>query len=410
MSLVGVSESLQQGIAGGTDRSLVFRTDGEFTSTLTIGQILKGKVLRHYEGGRYGVSFGGNERVVDSTFPLRPGEFINTRVVGVDEKVHLQRIVDGNSTREGEGSLPKTENSRDSIAQVFARYQAALSPDQLGLLKKLQVRLGEGNSVAVSALILSKLGLALEPAFIEAISSVLRNAKKCSTWLTTASGPVLPTHDVSGKGVPKLVDGLASLIARLTDNTFSEESVESRPGETDASDPGHLFPEMNMGDGGLEDGADRQRQEWLLGNRLLNVQSEGMVAHRLLRFPLWFGDKLVEVSLALFAQKESEEERGRTEGGALRYRKAVFALDTDNLGPLEIQALAADQHLRLEVTADSVAVAEHLGSYLTVLESALKEFGWQVDGIIYRARQEQKGPVQAVVEHYITQDSLSRLM
>ena len=42
----------------------------ELPSALSLGQIVKARVLKHYEGARYLVSLEGRERVVDSSVPL----------------------------------------------------------------------------------------------------------------------------------------------------------------------------------------------------------------------------------------------------------------------------------------------------------------------------------------------------
>ena len=39
--------------------SISFTGGGDFASKLTLGQIIKGRVLRSYEGGRYAIDFGG---------------------------------------------------------------------------------------------------------------------------------------------------------------------------------------------------------------------------------------------------------------------------------------------------------------------------------------------------------------
>ena len=70
---------------------------------------------------------------------------------------------------------------------------------------------------------------------------------------------------------------------------------------------------------------------------LLNTQSEGSVGHRLSHFPLWFGDRLVEISVALFSQQaQSCGEDG------IRHRRLVLSLETASLGHLEITVSLAD--------------------------------------------------------------------
>ncbi|HEX6265414.1 MAG TPA: hypothetical protein VFZ81_00795, partial [Burkholderiales bacterium] len=59
---------------------------------LSLGQILKARVLKHHEGNRYLVSLQGRERVVDSSIPLTVGEVVRGRVVAVGDRVELQPL------------------------------------------------------------------------------------------------------------------------------------------------------------------------------------------------------------------------------------------------------------------------------------------------------------------------------
>src|SRR4051812_30947362 len=69
-------------VAGGDD----------FAGKLQLGQIIKGRVLRHYEGGRYAVDFDGREKVVDSVVPLQTGDVLHGKVIGLGERVELERV------------------------------------------------------------------------------------------------------------------------------------------------------------------------------------------------------------------------------------------------------------------------------------------------------------------------------
>jgi len=416
MSVGGILEAFQQGLFSGADRSLVVQTDGDFASTLTLGQIIKGRVLRHYEGMRYGLSFDGQEKVVDTTLPLRPGELIQARVVNIGEQIHLQRVVGpetesreknqkGDNPPLGTGGL----ENRDDISRLFARYQAALSADQHGLLQQLQDRQGGTNQVALSGLILNKLGLKLEPEYVRAIDRVLTEINQGAAPLSTKVGPSLPVFAGQVGISPELVNGLAPLLSQLLkEDYWGHFEPTGEPAASNAKEELRL-PDRSDGDHNLG-GSSKKQQEWFLGQWLLNVQQEGSVSHRFLRFPLWFGERLTEVSIALFAQKEQGRQGTADEMGTLKFRKAIFSLETDNLGHLEIEARIAVRSLRLEVTADSIDSAEFLGNRLAVLETALLQYGWQVDEISYHARAEQVGVMRSVVEHHINQDSFTRLM
>ncbi|MEE8058578.1 MAG: flagellar hook-length control protein FliK [Pseudomonadales bacterium] len=412
MNVGGVLGSLQQGIAG-TSRSLVFRSDGDFNATLTLGQIIKGKVLRHYEGNRYGVSFGGQEKVVDSAVLLRLGEMIQGRVISIDEKVHLQRIADSSAEKpstpvRADAGLPNPllAGNRDAVADLFARFQASLTTAERSALSQLQARLKGSDLVPVSALILKKLALPVEKPLVEAIHQVLQQIEAGTNRSNAMVGPQLLAPVEAGQVDLSLVQGLAPMLVMLAEQTVADES---KPAVKPDGEPSSLLSLVPEDTPRHEQGQGHQQQLWMLGQRLLNTQTEGSVAHRVLRFPLWFGERLVEVNLAVFS--ETAREHSAVPGDdSLRYRKAVFTLDTDNLGHVEMEARVANRHVCLDVITERTESAEILGGYLTTLTSALTDHGWQVDDIRYQTGDSLSGVTQAVVEHHVLHDSLSRLM
>lgn len=416
MSIDAIRESLQQGWAGGMDRSLVFRADGDFSSTLTLGQIIKGKVMRHYEGGRYGISFNGQEKVVDSTFPMRNGDVIYARVIGLDEKVHLQRVVE-DLDRLGAGETAKDHKTpyhgineySDPIRGLFDQYHAKLSAEEHRLIQQLQNTLGGSRKVALSALILSKLGVALDSGVIKALHRVLADLSNNTAMMPNPQAAyALPK--TAGAQLEEVIEGLAALLCSISRKGPAEDQETSavRPRsqlEADRPTPHTFLPDSRLGQD-----RDKDHLEWFLGQWLLNAQTGGAVSHRFMRIPLWFGGQLVEVTLALFAQKVMSEKKHNQAYEVLRYRSIVFSLDTEALGHLEIQAKLADHHVRIEIGADSSAAAEYLGRKMPFLTTAMAAYGWQVDDVCYGVKTKSGGPLEAVIEHFIAQDSLNRLM
>ena len=62
------------GRAAGGAQLLLLQGDADFAARLTLGQIIKGRVLRAYDQQRYAVEFDGQRRTVDSAVPLTVGE------------------------------------------------------------------------------------------------------------------------------------------------------------------------------------------------------------------------------------------------------------------------------------------------------------------------------------------------
>jgi hypothetical protein len=413
MNVNSIIAAMQQGVTGPGQR-LILTPDPEFASTLTLGQIIKGKVLRHYEGERYAVSFGGREKVVDSGVPLRSGEIIYGRVVGLDEKVQLQRVYAGGSASadrasatmdSAAGLIANTAESR--VLRLFEQYQARLSTGDLRMLGQLARSAGQPDAMAMSGLVLSKLGMSLEPALTRALYRAMREPDPAGREQSEMAAALAADAGSFGTGINReAVEQLArAMLPAQADERQSDGSTDADDIAAESqAEEGVRMPAAGDGQQSFDTHA---RQEWLLGRFLLNVQSDGSVAHRLVSFPIWFGDRLVEVEMALFSQH-----RGSDKQDGVEYRKLVFALDTEQLGHIEISVHVANRNLRVIVAADNEAATGELARYMPDLKKGLDAFGWQLDELSYRTTETdlQGNVLRSVVEHYISQNSLSRLL
>jgi hypothetical protein len=410
MNINNIIEALQPGVPGAGQRSLLI-PDPEFASTLTLGQIIKGKVLRHYEGERYAVSFGGREKVVDSGVPMRAGEIIYGRVIGLDDKVQLQRVYADNSQpaqrTPAEPLAAMIANPAESrVLRLFEQYQGRLNAGDMRVLGQLVRSAEQPDLMALSGLVLSKLGMTLEPALLRALYRAMQennpavtDQSKLAAALT--AGAMNSETGFSREAIEQLA--AAFLPAQLQPHSTADEGAAAEvPAESAVADNGDA-----RSAGGGQSFDSEAKQEWLLGRLLLNVQSDGSVAHRLTSFPIWFGDRLIEVEMALFSQhRDKQQDEG------VQYRKLVFALNTGQLGHVEISVYVANRNLRVIVATDNESATGELARYLPDLKKGLTAFGWQLDELSYRTTEAdlQGNVIKSVVEHYISQDSLSRLM
>ena len=95
----------------------------ELPSALSLGQIVKARVLKHYEGGRYLVSLEGRERVVDSSVPLSTGELVRGRVVAVGDRIELQPLPPAVSEETFQAPLQgKVDEPVDQLGATFAQF------------------------------------------------------------------------------------------------------------------------------------------------------------------------------------------------------------------------------------------------------------------------------------------------
>jgi hypothetical protein len=404
MSVTPITNSVQGALTKGA--GWYVEGDVAFTRTLTIGQILKARILRHYEGGRYLAEINGQQKVVDSAIPLRIGEVVHGRVTELDKRVHLQRTT-GEPDRQHQAislQRPLSTGNGRWLEAFLARYETHLSAVELGLLLRQTARVSQPHLMVLGALVLEKSGTVISAEFLNALYRVL-NTDRLRDRVEHLDSPyqLSSANAPSKTGTEDTVQQLAGLLAsnrcdawRRYVDVFDEKAIDQEEsGQAGAAEQG---PKQKW---------DTPYKEWLLGQRLLNTQGEGSVSHRLSHIPLWIGDRLVEISVALFSQKEST-----CSEDAIRHRRLVLSLETTNLGHLQITVNLADRHLRLHLLTQAEEVTERLACHFGKLKSVLESYEWVIDEIKYvtDSSVENGAAVRAVVEHHIARDSLSRLM
>lgn len=412
MNINNIVQALHDSL-GRSAQSLFVRGDAAFTNTLTVGQIIKGKVMRHYEGDRYLVNFSGQEKVVDSAVPLRTGELIHGRVLGLGEQVHLQRVRgEGGSTASpdtpvsGNRHADLGSNER-LLVELFERFQAKLPPNYRTSLMQAMARSPKPDLMALSGLLLSKIGVSMAPEFLRAVFKVLKTERMGDLHVQERGPSLALAPTAPGLNASDTIEALAGALQGLL-QASEQDGVQHLEDDVDAQDgpDDEVMPQEADTKDRDEGASDEQRERWL-GAWLLNAQSEGTVAHHVTRFPIWFGERLIEVNMALFSQREGHAPRGE-----IKHRRIVFSLDTDTLGHVEISAGLANRNLRLEVTSERDSVAEAMAAYIGELRQTLDDLGWNVEAIHYRVAEPESGGgvVRSVVEHYITQDSVNQLV
>lgn len=389
-------------------RSLSFQPQEEFSATLTRGDILKGKVLRQYEGGRYGVEFGGKERVVDSAVPLKPGEFIQGRVIAIDDKVHLQRIHDSGQQDDGRLEL-KGAVDRGALGQgteaALSRFLQGLSSAQSGVLSRLSGTGKIDDQVARSALMISKMGLPVDPELVRAIQLVMTQSQDKLSPKNTSLPRNLPEAAVARPPSVEMIAALAALLQNIGDSTEGERFEALETEDNEQSDLAGVGTGDFDGDSG--NGQD-EKNAWRLGYWLLNAQDDSSVSHKYLVVPVWIGERLLEVEVALFSPRPGSKGQG---GDTVKTSRVALSLTTESLGRVDVNLHVAERHLRYSVVTQSESTADVLAQQLPQLKESLGAFGWSIDEASYSVQREaMDSTLQLVFHHYATQDSLSQLM
>jgi hypothetical protein len=328
---------------------------GEGGANLTLGQIVQVKVLRQLEAGKFLVTIGGRERVIESDQALKPGDVLSLRVGGSRDRIELERVERGAGSK---ASAAATESDGFStlggsaaavvIEELFRRFRMGLEPDEAEPLKALVGRAERPHEMALAGLVVRKASLPMDAELVQEVY----------VTLTSKFGSLAPLPAI-------------------------EESTVKPP------------------------------RWWPLGQRILNIQGGGSVAHRLGSLQVEFGDEVVEVEIALFEEQGSDSGKPGTAPAPLStHRKFILSLETAELGRLELRAAMAGQHIRVALGTESAESTNALLRDGESLVRALSSAGWRVDEITHETRPHGGGSpvVAAAVDHLVTPGSLNRVL
>jgi len=365
---------------------------------LSLGQIIKGRVLRHYEGGRYLMSLEGRERTVDSSIPLKTGEIIRGRVVAIGDRVELQPLAEEGAAA-GPASGIAQENAdagalspADELTAAFTSAGLKLDEQARAALTRALRNAGDPQALVLAALALAKIGLPQNPALLDAIQVLLKRRPSASESpaqsaeaFAVSPGQNLATqlHEAIKTALPR------SEAATASANPASPANISSAGADS----------------GQASDHGGSQADPGQLGQWILNAQTGGSVSHRVGTLPLLIAGKLVEVDVAFF-----EQDARRAKEGEPRSRHLVFVLNTEQFGGVEVSARLVNSRLRVRFAADRAATVDLLASRREELSRRLVELGWVVDEIAYetRASDDRNPAYGAVVDYVIAQGSLDR--
>lgn len=385
---------------------MVFAASEDFGSKLALGQIIKGQVLRSYEGGRYLVSFGGHEKVVDSSVPLKPGELIQGRVTGLGDKVELKRVYSGdagslNSQNTEVGRAAFIGNKWDGmLLDTMRQHQVRFSNSDKAVLMSLLKKSTSPELLMLTAIALVKQGIPLKSDLLKELMNLQASRNSASVTagdevIQLASDPMAKTE--SSAAAPEV---FGKAIASLLGRQQSEDATEMAPVRDGVLD-------QNANDQGEGDSADSHDERTADLWRVLNIQVDGSVQHRFTRIPIWLSGRLVEVDIAIYEQRQQARSVD-----SIHHRRIVFSLDMEMLGKVDIDVLLASNSINLNVTCDNAESTRCLIDHGQYLIRDINAFGWELGRVSYTTESYDhlNQVVNSVVEHFASQDSLSRLM
>lgn len=375
----------------GTAPLLRFQSDGVSRHALEPGQMLQARVLQTFQGGRYLLDVAGDERVADSSLPLRAGESFRARVLAVGEQVVLERLRDAAAPRADlpqDASQPPPawlQRADDETAlDLFRQHGPLLTPQEWQALGA-QAAGVEAQDLVLSALVARRAGLPPDPLLLRSLIEALSGESLAAIGQETLS---------VGLGAGAQADA-------TRDNAQEVAAAIDRQLHQAQRDHGADIGAGN-GDGDMQ-GGEQARRAWI-AQRLLNAQQPGALAHRMMSLPLAIDGRLVEFRIALFDVSSDADLTPE-----LRQRSLRIALDLDGLGKIDLLARVVDSHVRVEVLAASEAAAATLGGQDHLLSRALAALGWTLDGASYAVKPSDSGDavVRTVMERIVAGDNFN---
>jgi hypothetical protein len=383
---------------------LSLASEDSFRSTLSIGQTLTGRVLRHIEGSRYAVSFSGHERTVDSGIPLKTNELLHGRVVGLHDRVELERI------RELPRQSLAPPNATDVLAiaggppgsaegllrTLMVRYGVELDAGQFAAARGIVQAATRPQRTALAALFLIRLGLPVTEALADLLARALGTMPDRRA---IGSAVAFGMETAAGKGElrpdPQALQALTGWLDRASAQQLSAaEHAPSWPRDVSGTDT-HAGPDTNGG-------GDRQSSDEDALWRLLNAQKGGSVEHRTASLPIVFDGRLIEFDLACFEQRQPAQGEQ-----TVRHRRIVVDIDCDCIGPLSVDIRLADRRVRMAFDGEMPGASASLSAHADALARRLAEHDWQLDAVTYRDDEHpDTSPAGAVIEHILFENGL----
>ncbi|MBK4735686.1 flagellar hook-length control protein FliK [Noviherbaspirillum pedocola] len=383
----------------GTAPLLRFQADGRTQRSLDLGEVLAARVTQAFQGGRYLIDIGGQERIVDSTVPLRVGDMLRARVLRVGEQVVLEKLADVVAGRRESAHDPaqatpppwleRTDN--DAALMLFQQHAALLGDMEWQNLGAQTAGLDPYNAV-LSALTLKRAGFALNAALLQSLGHALSGAS-----LVASGQQLLNASLVAGAA------GMTQAAVRENAQTLTD-AIDTQLHAMSQAQFGATGAEADSSGDGMDEG-ERERWAWI-AQRLLNAQQPGSLAHRTMSLPLAINGRLVEFQVALFDVSADAELRPE-----LRQRSLRIALDLDQVGRIEILARVVDRRVVLNVLAASDSTAAAIGDQDSALARALANLGWTVDAVSYEVRPSASGNalIRTVMERLVAGDNFNLL-
>lgn len=367
----------------------------DWLKTISLGQIIKGKVLKVYDGNRYGILMGGHERIVDSTIQFQAGQQFSAKVTDIQgEKVSLK--LSERQFNQQPSVTPTAHTHPESLVESLAsQFNLRLTDIQKQSIEGIARAFKQEPFAIKIALYLVKLGLPIAESLIREIIKSTQNPSRAITLETAALQATLPTHS---DGKLAFYQAIAAALAgeHLQESADGQAMQEGSPEGSGEAGYAPALPFEQRGSG-FDDGGE---QSPLI--KLLNIDTQGAIAHTFDVLSLIVNDRLMEFDIAFFDQAHVRD-------GATSSKQLVFELDTSS-GKVGVVAKLVNNRLSLAFNTEQAALLDALQQQKEAFADTLAQAGWVLEHAHYAVEANQTSPMGAVIDYVLAQGSIERVL
>ena len=393
---------------GSGDTQLIYGLDkDQWLKSITAGQILKGRILRVYTDNKYGVDFGGQERVVDSAVPLSKGDLLTGRVIGVNDHTVSMKIVSNllsDTSKNDQTLVAKQAEYKSPVAIEADKFNVNLNQLQESAIVNASNRSANTIIAIRVGLYLAKLGLPITVDLVRSITS-----------------RILDGHDPNSfeldKKLPELTSNVSIIEASQSNSVQTLENLkdfflqEFKAGNqyADDSDLGgferlaslQLVNQASKRNSNSNENemADEKRLKELF-SRIFNASNGSHAQHRFQTLPIIIDGKLIEFDVAFFDQTTQD-----STSLVLKSRRLNFSLKTE-FGFLNLEARVVNNRLNISFSSVNDYLLSQIEEHESDLNVNLTDSGWFIENIKYEKVDEENSPAYNIVKHVLQQNSL----
>lgn len=393
MKLTAVPPIVHQAARANDDLSLVIQQQ-DWLKTISLGQIIKGKVLKVYDGNRYGILMGGHERVVDSTIAFKVGQQLSAKVTDIHgEKVSL-KLVERDATDQSTMIKETPATPKTLVENLASQFNLQLSDLQKQAIDSIARQFMQEPLAIKVALYLAKMGLPISDLFIR---DLIKNANSQTQLIKLEPANPRVTQSFEVDRMPALYQAIAATFSGEAQQEDLKDSTPRARATAQTAVHYKATSKFEQHESGFD--ADSEYTPFM---KLLNIDTEGAIAHSFDVLSIIINDRLLEFDVAFFDQAHAHV-------GATLSKQIVFELDTLS-GKVGVVAKLVNNRLSLAFQTEHPQLLNVLQQQKDGLAETLTQAGWILEQASYAAQAERASAMAAVIDHVLTQGSMERML